>query len=86
MGPSKCGACSRTKLTKNTFAQGATALFPRALATLCVCRVTPQTFAVTGTRAAGNDAAERLRCKLRGALLSNYCPRSSKIDTVPLSS
>ena len=57
MSPSKCGACSRTKRTKNMFAQGATALFQRAPATSYACRATPPTFAVTGTRAAGNGAA-----------------------------
>ena len=69
MGPLKCGACSRTKRKKNTFAPGATAQFPRAPATLCACRATPPTCAVTGTRAAGSDAAERLR---RSAKLGGY--------------
>ena len=58
MGPSKCGACSRTKRTKNTFAPGATALLPRAPATLCACRATPPTCAVTGTEVAGSVDAD----------------------------
>ena len=97
MGPSKCGGCSRTKRTKNTFAPGATALLPRAPATLCACRATPPTFAVTGTRVAGNGAAERLRrlAKLGGYSTiqrtnvvgcMTYLLLSSKIATVPDSS